>query len=67
MDNEDDLFSQFLTLYAKAAVRNHVQLRREAETNKGTKLNCPTVPCLRKSVHQVHREMGKTYVVVRFK
>ena len=61
MDNEDDLLSHFLALYAKAAVCNVAELRREAETNVGTRLNCPTVPRARKSVHQVYREMGKTY------
>ena len=61
MDNEDDLLSHFLALYAKAAVCNVAELRREAETNVGTRLNCPTVPRARKSVHQVYREMGKTF------
>ena len=33
MDNEDDLLSQFLALYAKAAVCDHVQLKGSLSSN----------------------------------
>ena len=64
MNNKDDLLAQFITLYAKASQCNVAELRRlnnETQKREGTRLECPTVPWARKSVHQVYREMGKTY------
>ena len=65
MSNEEDLLAQFITLYAKASPCNVAELRRldsEKRKREGTRLECPTmVHRVRKSVHQVYREMGKHY------
>lgn len=62
MGNEDDLLAQFLVLYAKASVCNVAELQRlENKKREGTRLDCATVPRMRKSVLQVYREMGKNY------
>ena len=64
MSNEDDLLVQFIALYAKASNINVAELRRlddEKRKREGTRLECPTVPRVRKRGHQVYREMGKNY------
>ena len=68
MGNEDDLLAQFLVLFAKASVCNVAELQRlENKKREGTRLDCATVPRMRKSVLRVHREMGNIFIsVVRF-
>ena len=64
MDNEEDLLAHFVALYAKASSCNDAELRRldeEKQKREGTRLECPTIPRVRKSVLQVYREMEQNY------
>ena len=36
-------------------------LEEEEATNEGTRLDCPTIPRIRKSVRQIFRELGPNY------
>ena len=61
--DDDDLLAQFLMLYAEASTLACEEERRRLEEKRreGTRIDCPNIPRLRKSVVQVYRELGSTY------
>ena len=56
----DDLLAEFLLLYQQAhqATSNVFHRLEEGRKREGTRLDCPTIPRVRKSVTQVYRELG---------
>ena len=60
--NDDDTLEQFLLLYAQASqLASCEEARRRGTKREGTRLDCPTVPRIRKTVTQVYRELGANY------
>lgn len=61
-EDQQHLLAQFMLLYHQTQQLSSTEHHRLLSNKRpGTRLDCPTVPRVRKSVAQVSRELGKTY------
>ena len=61
--SEDDFMHRYAMLAQTTCLNMDYQIARlhEESKQKGTRLDCPTIPRVRKSVTQVYRELGNLY------